>query len=67
MRQDDRSGEHAPGRRFIRAAFAVEGPAIIDAVVVSDELPNLPHLDLELVGHVAMAKAKEALLAITGN
>src|SRR6202050_5319619 len=25
------------------AAFAIEGPAIIDAVVASNELPNLPH------------------------
>src|SRR5580698_7889547 len=51
----------------LRAAFAIEGPAIVDAVVASDELPNLPHLDLEVVGRVAVAKAKEALLALTGG
>jgi pyruvate dehydrogenase (quinone) len=26
-------------------AFAIDGPAIVDAVVVANELPNLPHLD----------------------
>jgi hypothetical protein len=39
----------------------------VDAVVVSDELPNLPHLDLEVVGRVALAKIKEAVLAVTGS
>ncbi len=51
----------------IADAFAVDGPAIVDAVVPADELPNLPHLDLELVGHVAMAKVKEAVWALTGG
>ncbi|HTC15471.1 MAG TPA: thiamine pyrophosphate-dependent enzyme [Steroidobacteraceae bacterium] len=49
------------------AAFAIDGPAIVDAVVAADELPNLPHLDLEVVGRVAVAKAKEAVLALTGG
>src|SRR5580693_8981546 len=49
----------------ISAAFAIEGPTIIDAVVAANELPNLPHLELDLVGHVAVAKVKEALLALT--
>jgi pyruvate dehydrogenase (quinone) len=48
-------------------ALAIDGPAIIDAVVVSDELPNLPHLDMELVGRVALAKVREAMLALTGG
>jgi len=47
-------------------AFAIEGPAIVDAVVVADEMPNLPHVDLEQVGHFALAKVKEAVLAVTG-
>jgi pyruvate dehydrogenase (quinone) len=51
----------------IQEAFAIDGPAIIDAVVVSDELPNLPHLDLELVGRVALAKVREAIFALTGG
>jgi thiamine pyrophosphate-dependent acetolactate synthase large subunit-like protein len=48
-------------------AFAIDGPVIIDAVVVSNELPNLPHLDLDMVGHVALAKVKEAVLGLTGG
>jgi thiamine pyrophosphate-dependent acetolactate synthase large subunit-like protein len=48
-------------------AFAAEGPAIVDAVVVADEMPNLPHVDLEQVGHFALAKIKEAVLAVTGG
>jgi thiamine pyrophosphate-dependent acetolactate synthase large subunit-like protein len=54
-------------KEALSAAFALEGPAIIDAVVVSNELPNLPHLELEMVGNVALAKVKEALLALTGG
>src|ERR1700723_1782304 len=50
----------------IRQAFAVDGPAIVDAVVAADEMPNLPHIELEAVGHYAVAKIKEALLAVTG-
>jgi pyruvate dehydrogenase (quinone) len=51
----------------LREAFAIDGPAIIDAVVVSNELPNLPHLELDVVGHVALAKVKEAMLGLTGG
>ena len=47
-------------------AFAVDGPAIVDAVVVADEVPNMPHVELEQIGHFALAKIKEALLAVTG-
>jgi pyruvate dehydrogenase (quinone) len=54
-------------REALAAAFAADGPAIIDAVVDSSELPNLPHLELDMVGHVAVAKVKEALLALTGG
>jgi thiamine pyrophosphate-dependent acetolactate synthase large subunit-like protein len=48
-------------------AFAIEGPAIVDAVVVAEEMPNLPHVDLEQVGRFALAKVKEAVLAVTGG
>jgi pyruvate dehydrogenase (quinone) len=51
----------------ISEAFASDGPAIVDAVVVSSELPNLPHLELDMVGHVALAKVKEAVLGLTGG
>jgi hypothetical protein len=37
----------------INEAFALNGPAIVDAVVVADELPNLPHVDLDVIGHYA--------------
>ena len=47
-------------------AFAVDGPAIVDAVVVADEVPNMPHVELEQIGHFALAKIKEAVLAVTG-
>ncbi len=51
----------------IAEALAVDGPAIVDAVVASDEMPNMPHVELEQVGHYAMAKVKEAVLAVTGG
>ena len=54
-------------RTVISEALAVDGPAIIDAVVVANELPNMPHLELEVVGQYALAKIKEAVLAITGG
>ncbi len=47
-------------------AFAVDGPAIVDCVVAADEMPNFPHLELEKVGNYAVAKIKEAVLAVTG-
>src|ERR1700719_3104588 len=48
-------------------ALAVDGPAIVDAIVVADEMPNMPHIELEQVGHYAVAKIKEAVLAVTGG
>ncbi len=54
-------------RSTIAEALAFDGPAIVDAVVVPDELPNLPHIDLAQVGHVALAKIREAVLAVTGG
>ena len=42
-------------------------PTIIDAVVVSNEVPNLPHLDLDMIGHFALAKVKKAVLPVTGG
>ncbi|MGD0335408.1 MAG: hypothetical protein ABSA90_19475, partial [Xanthobacteraceae bacterium] len=47
-------------------AFAVDGPAIVDAVVVPNEFPNIPHFDLETIGNFARAKVKEAIIAVTG-
>ena len=45
----------------------VDGLAIVDAVVAPDEMPNLPHIKLETMGNYAMAKIKEAVLAVTGR
>ena len=47
--------------------FDVDGPAIVDAVVVPNELPNVPHFDLETIGNFARAKIKEAIIAVTGS
>jgi pyruvate dehydrogenase (quinone) len=47
-------------------AFAVDGPAIVDTVVPADEMPNMPHIELEQIGNFALAKIKEAVLAVTG-
>jgi thiamine pyrophosphate-dependent acetolactate synthase large subunit-like protein len=54
-------------KKAISDALAVEGPAIIDATVAANELPNLPHLDLEQIGRVAFARVREAVLAVTGS
>ena len=43
------------------------GPAILDAVVVQNEIPNVPHMEIGMLEHVAVAKLKEALLAVTGT
>jgi thiamine pyrophosphate-dependent acetolactate synthase large subunit-like protein len=51
----------------IAEALAVDGPAIVDAVVASDEMPNIPHVELDQAGHYAIAKIKEAVLAVTGG
>jgi thiamine pyrophosphate-dependent acetolactate synthase large subunit-like protein len=51
----------------LREALATEGPVIVDAVVAADEIPNLPHVDLKRVGNYAIARVKEAVLAVTGG
>jgi thiamine pyrophosphate-dependent acetolactate synthase large subunit-like protein len=54
-------------RDAIDKALKADGPAIIDCVVAADELPNVPHLELETMGNFAKAKIKEAILAVTGG
>jgi thiamine pyrophosphate-dependent acetolactate synthase large subunit-like protein len=54
-------------KKAISDALSVDGPAVVDAVVDPNELPNMPHLDVELLGQVARAKIKEAVLAVTGS
>ena len=51
----------------ISKALNANGPAIVDCVVSADELPNLPHIDLEKVENFAKAKIKETILAFTGE
>jgi pyruvate dehydrogenase (quinone) len=54
-------------RAAIDAALKVDGPAIVDCVVAAHEMPNVPHLELDKIGHFAVAKIKEAVLAVTGR
>src|SRR5580692_10742992 len=54
-------------RGVIDAALKADGPAIVDCVVAADELPNVPHLELETMGNFAKAKIKETVLAVTGG
>ncbi len=51
----------------ISEAFAIDGPAIVDAMVVANALPNLPHLNLKTIENVAIAKVKEAILNVMGS
>jgi pyruvate dehydrogenase (quinone) len=51
----------------IAEALAIDGPAIVDCVVPADEMPNMPHIELEQAGNYALAKIKEAVLAVTGG
>jgi thiamine pyrophosphate-dependent acetolactate synthase large subunit-like protein len=54
-------------REAIDQALKAEGPAIVDCVVPADELPNVPHLELETIKNFAEAKIKETILAFTGR
>ncbi len=54
-------------RDAIRKALNANGPAIVDCVVSADELPNLPHIELEKVANFAKAKIKETILSFTGQ
>jgi pyruvate dehydrogenase (quinone) len=51
----------------IHDALAVDGPAIVYAVVVGNEMPNMPHVELEQAGNFVVVKIKEAVLAVTGG
>jgi pyruvate dehydrogenase (quinone) len=54
-------------RDAIDKALKADGPAIVDCVVAANELPNVPHLELETIGNYAKAKIKETILAVTGG
>jgi pyruvate dehydrogenase (quinone) len=51
----------------LNEALAIDGPAIIDCVVPADEMPNVPHVELDQIGNYAIAKIKEAVHAVTGG
>jgi thiamine pyrophosphate-dependent acetolactate synthase large subunit-like protein len=51
----------------INEALSVDGPAIVDCVVAADEMPNMPHVELEQVGHFALAKVKETVARFYGG
>jgi thiamine pyrophosphate-dependent acetolactate synthase large subunit-like protein len=36
-------------------------------LALSGDMPRKPHVDLDMIGHVAAAKIKEAVLAVTGE
>lgn len=50
----------------ISKALAYDGPAIVDAVVNPNELPNMPHIDISMMENYGLAKIKEAVGYITG-
>jgi pyruvate dehydrogenase (quinone) len=54
-------------QKAIADAFAVDGPAIIDAVVNPFEIPNLPHVDISMLQKYSIAKIKEAVNFVTGS
>lgn len=51
-------------RNILAEALATEGPVIVDALVASDEMPNIPHVEFEKVGNYAIAKVKEAIASV---
>jgi thiamine pyrophosphate-dependent acetolactate synthase large subunit-like protein len=54
-------------RATIEQALKVDGPAIIDCAVVSDEMPNFPHIEVDQAGRYAIAKIKEVLDSVVGR
>jgi pyruvate dehydrogenase (quinone) len=54
-------------RDAVGQALKADGPTIVDCVVAADEMPNIPHLELEEAGNYAKAKIKEAILEVTGG
>jgi pyruvate dehydrogenase (quinone) len=51
----------------MRFLAACEGPAIVDAVVAANELPNLPHIEPGEIGRFAPAKIGDAVLVAIGG
>ncbi|HET8918424.1 MAG TPA: thiamine pyrophosphate-binding protein [Xanthobacteraceae bacterium] len=51
----------------IKQGLAADGPAIIDCVVVPNEMPNFPHVELDKIGRYALAKVREVMLSFCGR
>jgi thiamine pyrophosphate-dependent acetolactate synthase large subunit-like protein len=51
----------------VREAFACDGPVISDTVVPANELPNMPHLDLNVVGHFRSLVTGPSVATISPN
>src|SRR5215470_17552693 len=49
----------------IAGALAVERPAIVSYVVAADEMPDVPHIELDLAAHYDVAKIQEAVIAVS--
>src|SRR5262249_61014149 len=62
-----KAGQPDELRAAIAEAFAVDGPAVVDCVVVPDELPNMPPVDLNLAKNYPIPNTKEAVIAATGR
>jgi pyruvate dehydrogenase (quinone) len=46
---------------------ALNPPLVTCEAVLMEEVPNLPHVDLDMMGNCALAKIREAVLAVTGS
>src|SRR5262249_50557901 len=62
-----KAGQPDELRGAIAEAFAGDGPAGRDCVLPAPAVPRMAHFDLELAGHYAVAKIKEAVIAATGR
>lgn len=51
----------------LQELFASTSPAILNVFIDPDELPCMPHIQLDQVWKFGMARVKEAILSIRGN
>ena len=61
-----REGARRPQGRAAARPWRSTAPPSSTAVVAADEMPNIPHIELEQVGNYAIAKIKEAVQAVCG-
>jgi pyruvate dehydrogenase (quinone) len=58
------AGTTGPGSNHLVAGLYEACRDHAPALVVAEEMPNLLHVDFEKLGHFALAKVKEAVLAV---